>query len=180
MKTAEKIEIGENVYEGNLKQISFNVILSAENYNEIFDLIRRSNCPVYLTENKSDNGVCNEENIERKATELLKKFFIPAHTKGYRYLREAVILAAKDPELIEKVTRYIYPEIARVHNTTAVRVERVIRHAIEISCQIGDMNFISSYFPLCTVGNKLKPTNAEFIAVLSDELRIGMKDGLWP
>ena len=103
---------------------------------------------------------------------MINEFGIPAHTRGYRYLRDAVVLVSKNPELIGSVTRKIYPAVAARNNTTPVRVERVIRHAIESCFTKGNAETVYSYFPHCMTNEKGKPTNSEFIAVLSDKLRM--------
>lgn len=109
--------------------------------------------------------------FEEAATFLLSEFGIPAHTKGYRYLKEALVMVAQSAELIEGVTKRLYPAIAEHHGTTPMRVERVMRHAIESGCTKGDTQALYHYFPHSITKDKLKPTNAEFIAVMSDVVK---------
>ncbi len=109
--------------------------------------------------------------FEDVATFILGEFGIPAHTKGYRYLREAIVLVAQRPILVEGITKSLYPAIAELHGTTSSRVERVVRHAIESGCTKGDTQALYHYFPHSISKDKLKPTNAEFIAVLGDVVK---------
>lgn len=108
---------------------------------------------------------------EEEATYVLGEFGIPAHTKGYRYLREAVVLVAQKPLFVDGITKSLYPAIAEHHSTTSARVERVVRHAIESGCTKGDTQALYHYFPHSISKDKLKPTNAEFIAVIGDVVK---------
>lgn len=110
--------------------------------------------------------------LESAVTVIMNELGIPAHTKGYRYLRDAIVLSTENPELIGKVTKVIYPTIAQNHNTTPVRVERVIRHAIENCCLKGNAKLMNTLFSHCLSSSRGKPTNSEFIAILSDKLRM--------
>ncbi len=109
--------------------------------------------------------------FEEAATFILGEFGIPAHTKGYRYLKEAIVLVAQSPLLVEGITKSLYPAIADLHGTTSTRVERVVRHAIESGCTKGDTQALYHYFPHSISKDKLKPTNAEFIAVMGDVVK---------
>ncbi len=109
--------------------------------------------------------------FDEAATFALGEFGIPAHTKGYRYLKEAIVLVAQSPVLVEGITKSLYPAIADLHGTTSTRVERVVRHAIESGCTRGDTQALYHYFPHSITKDKLKPTNAEFIAVMGDVVK---------
>ncbi len=109
--------------------------------------------------------------FEEAATFVLGEFGIPAHTKGYRYLREAIVLVAQKPLFVDGITKNLYPAIAELHDTTSARVERVVRHAIESGCTKGDTQALYYYFPHSISKDKLKPTNAEFIAVIADVVK---------
>ncbi|MBQ7116874.1 MAG: sporulation initiation factor Spo0A C-terminal domain-containing protein [Clostridia bacterium] len=109
--------------------------------------------------------------FEEATTFILGEFGIPAHTKGYRYLREAIVLVAQRPLMIDGITKSLYPAIADIYGTTSVRVERVVRHAIESGCTKGDTQALYHYFPHIVSEDKLKPTNAEFIAVIGDVVK---------
>ena len=108
-------------------------------------------------------------------TEIIHQIGVPAHIKGYNYLRESIILAIKDSEIINSVTKTLYPTVAKEHSTTSSRVERAIRHAIEVAWDRGDVNVLNSYFGYTIHNNRGKPTNSEFIAMISDKLRLRLK-----
>ncbi len=111
-------------------------------------------------------------NIERAVTEIIHQIGIPAHIKGYHYLRTAIMLSINDPEMINSVTKVLYPSVARQYHTTASRVERAIRHAIEIAWDRGDVDVLNSYFGYTVRTSRGKPTNSEFIALIADRLRL--------
>ena len=108
-------------------------------------------------------------------TEIIHQIGVPAHIKGYNYLRESIILAIKDSEIINSVTKTLYPTVAKEHSTTSSRVERAIRHAIEVAWDRGDVNVLNSYFGYTIHNNRGKPTNSEFIAMISDKLLLRLK-----
>ncbi len=109
---------------------------------------------------------------EDMVTDMLRMIGVPAHIKGYRFLRESVLRTVEDPTLINAVTKILYPEIAATYNTTASRVERAIRHAIEVAWDRGDIDILNFYFGSTIHASRGKPTNSEFIAMLAD--RVGM------
>lgn len=114
-------------------------------------------------------------NLEATVTSVILEIGVPAHIKGYQYLREAIMLATEDRELISGVTKVLYPDIAKHHGTTASRVERAIRHAIEVAWDRGDADTLQHYFG-CTINSaKGKPTNSEFIALIADKLQLQLK-----
>ena len=100
---------------------------------------------------------------------------VPAHIKGYQYLREAIILSINDTEMMNSVTKVLYPTVAKRFSTTSSRVERAIRHAIEVAWDRGDVDVLSSYFGYTIQNSRGKPTNSEFIAMISDKLRLQLK-----
>ena len=101
---------------------------------------------------------------------------IPAHIKGYQYLREAIILSIHDTEMMNSVTKVLYPTVAKRFSTTSSRVERAIRHAIEVAWDRGDVDVLSSYFGYTIQNSRGKPTNSEFIAMISDKLQLEKKN----
>ena len=111
-----------------------------------------------------------EKSLESVVTEIIHEIGIPAHIKGYQYLREAVMLAIDDMEIINAVTKILYPTVARKFNTTPSRVERAIRHAIEVAWDRGDIETLQRYFGYTVSNIKGKPTNSEFIAMIADRL----------
>lgn len=121
------------------------------------------------------NGVLSDVELEMKITQIIHEIGVPAHIKGYHYLREAIILSVKNSEIINSVTKLLYPTVAKNHSTTASRVERAIRHAIEVAWDRGDLDVLNSYFGYTIQNDRGKPTNSEFIAMISDRLRLELK-----
>lgn len=113
--------------------------------------------------------------VEKTVTTIIHEIGVPAHIKGYTYLREAIMLVLKDTDLINSITKQLYPTVAKKHNTSSSRVERAIRHAIEVAWDRGDTETLNSLFGFTINQNKGKPTNSEFIAMISDRLRLEMK-----
>ena len=114
-------------------------------------------------------------NLEVVVSEIMHQIGVPAHIKGYQYLREAIILSINDSEMMNSVTKLLYPTVAKTFKTTPSRVERAIRHAIEVARDRGDVDVLSSYFGYTIQNSRGKPTNSEFIAMISDKLRLRMK-----
>lgn len=113
-----------------------------------------------------------DRNDELTVTEILHQIGVPAHIKGYQFLRDAILLTMEDTEYINAVTKRLYPEIAKRNATTASRVERAIRHAIEVAWDRGDVDTLNSYFGYTIHNLRGKPTNSEFIAMISDKMRL--------
>ncbi|MCR5653535.1 MAG: sporulation transcription factor Spo0A [Ruminococcus sp.] len=114
--------------------------------------------------------------IELKVTEILHDIGVPAHIKGYNYLRDSIIMSIEHPDIINAVTKQLYPGVAKKYETTSSRVERAIRHAIEVAWDRGDVDVLNSYFGYTIHNGRGKPTNSEFIAMISDKLRLQMKN----
>ena len=110
--------------------------------------------------------------IEVLVTQVIHEVGIPAHIKGYQYLREAIIMVIENLEIINSITKKLYPNVAKNYNTTASRVERAIRHAIEVAWDRGDTDILNSFFGYTIANSKGKPTNSEFIAMIADRLRL--------
>lgn len=117
------------------------------------------------------------ENLESVVTEVLHEIGVPAHIKGYQYLREAIILTINDMDIINSVTKILYPEVAKKFGTTPSRVERAIRHAIEVAWDRGDIETLQRFFGYTVSNVKGKPTNSEFIAMIADCLCLRRKAG---
>lgn len=117
----------------------------------------------------------SEQDIELMVTEMIHQIGVPAHIKGYHYLREAILLSVADPDIMNAVTKILYPTVAKKFNTTPSRVERAIRHAIEVAWDRGDVDTLNAYFGYTIHNSRGKPTNSEFIAMLSDKLRLTIK-----
>jgi len=115
------------------------------------------------------------QNLESTVTSIIHEIGVPAHIKGYQYLREAIIIAVGDMDVINAVTKILYPEVAKRFGTTASRVERAIRHAIEVAWDRGDLETLQKYFGYTVSNAKGKPTNSEFIAMIADKLQLERK-----
>ena len=115
------------------------------------------------------------KNLDASITSIIHEIGVPAHIKGYLYLREAISMVYNDIELLGSITKVLYPDIAKKYNTTASRVERAIRHAIEVAWSRGNIESISSLFGYTVSMSKAKPTNSEFIAMVADKLRLEHK-----
>ena len=110
--------------------------------------------------------------LQRRVTAVIHEVGVPAHIKGYQYVREAIVIAVQDMEVINAVTKVLYPEVARRYNTTPSRVERAVRHAIEVAWDRGDLETLQRYFGYTVSNTKGKPTNSEFIAMIADKIRL--------
>jgi len=117
----------------------------------------------------------SEENLEALVTNIIHEVGVPAHIKGYQYLREAIIMVVKDIDVINQITKSLYPEIASRFKTTPSRVERAIRHAIEVAWGRGQADVVENIFGYTISASKGKPTNSEFIAMIADKLRLELK-----
>ena len=123
----------------------------------------------------SENNKKDKEMLEALVTNIIHELGVPAHIKGYQYLREAIIMVTKDIDVINQITKQLYPEIARKYKTTPSRVERAIRHAIEVAWARGEQQTVESIFGYTISAAKGKPTNSEFIAIIADKLRLELK-----
>lgn len=124
-----------------------------------------------MGDKQSNNG----KDLEVKVTEMLHQIGVPAHIKGYHYLRNSIIMSVENPDIINAVTKQLYPAVAKNFSTTSSRVERAIRHAIEVAWDRGDVDVLNSYFGYTIHNGRGKPTNSEFIAMISDKLRLQVK-----
>ena len=113
--------------------------------------------------------------IETQVTKIIHQIGVPAHIKGYQYLRTAILMTIQDSDIINSVTKVLYPSVAKKYQTTTSRVERAIRHAIEVAWDRGDVDTLNSYFGYTIQNNRGKPTNSEFIAMIADNLRLKYK-----
>lgn len=117
----------------------------------------------------------NEDNLEALVTNVIHELGVPAHIKGYQYLREAIMMVINDIDIINQITKQLYPEIAEKYKTTPSRVERAIRHAIEVAWARGQADTVENIFGYTISAAKGKPTNSEFIAMIADKLRLELK-----
>ena len=141
--------------------------LVAERIREIVAVDRQS---------KSAAQKKGEVNIEAMVTSIIHEIGVPAHIKGYQYLREAIMIAVDDMDVINAITKVLYPQVAKAFSTTPSRVERAIRHAIEVAWDRGDLEALQKFFGYTVSNTKGKPTNSEFIALIADKLQLQLKD----
>lgn len=120
-------------------------------------------------------SVSDSPDMEAQVTKIIHQIGVPAHIKGYQYLRSAILMAIDDSEIINSVTKVLYPAVAKKFGTTTSRVERAIRHAIEVAWDRGDVDTLNSYFGYTIQNTRGKPTNSEFIAMIADNLRLKHK-----
>ena len=152
-----------------------NRIRELKNYkpNQNTTFITREIKPQYIDMANKDKN--NNENLEALVTNVIHEIGVPAHIKGYQYLREAIMMVVEDIEVIKKKKKTLYPKIAAKYNTTPSRVERAIRHAIEVAWGRGDQKTVENIFGYTISAAKGKPTNSEFIAMIADKLRLELK-----
>ncbi len=131
-----------------------------------------------LLRNRDQSATADDKgipDIETQVTKIIHQIGVPAHIKGYQYLRTAILLTIQDSDIINSVTKVLYPSVAKKYQTTTSRVERAIRHAIEVAWDRGDVDTLNSYFGYTIQNNRGKPTNSEFIAMIADNLRLKYK-----
>ena len=124
---------------------------------------------------KSQSRRPDKNSIETLVTSIIHEIGVPAHIKGYQYLREAIIIAVNDMDVINAITKVLYPQVAKTFQTTPSRVERAIRHAIEVAWDRGDLDTLQRFFGYTVSNTKGKPTNSEFIALIADKLSLQLK-----
>ncbi len=155
------IELGAKYY--MMKPIDFQVLTNR--------LLALKSAPV-----KASTGFSPMvRNLDIEVTRVIQQMGVPAHVKGYQYVRDAIILVVEEMNLLGAVTKELYPLIAEKYNTTASRVERAIRHAIELAWDRGNVDMMNKFFGYTVNMERGKPTNSEFIAMVADRLRIGEK-----
>ncbi|MGG0873608.1 sporulation transcription factor Spo0A [Brevibacillus laterosporus] len=165
--TKRAVELGASYY--ILKPFDMDIL--AQRIRQMIGS-KTSFIPVMKTSSMMQN---KGRNLDASITSIIHEIGVPAHIKGYLYLREAITMVYNDVELLGSITKVLYPDIAKKFNTTASRVERAIRHAIEVAWSRGNLDSISSLFGYTVSNTKAKPTNSEFIATVADKLRIEHK-----
>ena len=149
----------------NMESLCQHIVTLAQN---------RKNAQAPITESEPEESDRTPD-IETQVTRIIHQIGVPAHIKGYQYLRTAILLTVKDSDIINSVTKVLYPSVAKKYQTTTSRVERAIRHAIEVAWDRGDVDTLSSYFGYTIQNTRGKPTNSEFIAMIADNLRLKYK-----
>lgn len=156
-----------DVFTKRIRQMFNNVITSNDESKKAIPILN-NNAEIRYSNN-------NEDTLEEEITNIIHEIGVPAHIKGYMYLREAITMVVNNMELLSAVTKELYPSIAKKFNTTASRVERAIRHAIEVAWSRGQVETINKIFGYTIHNGKGKPTNSEFIAMVADKLRLKNK-----
>ncbi|WP_240378076.1 sporulation transcription factor Spo0A [Bacillus piscicola] len=171
--TKKAVNLGASYYV--LKPFDMETLIAniREVSGEAMSVIQSSATP----QQNGTNSNKEPENLSQSITNIIHEIGVPAHIKGYMYLREAITMVYNDIDLLGSITKILYPEIAEKFNTTASRVERAIRHAIEVAWSRGNYESISRMFGYTINVTKAKPTNSEFIAMVADKLRLEHKVG---
>lgn len=141
----------------------------------LIDQVKQYTSGQYSNRSEQQRAAVSDADIETRVTKIIHEIGIPAHIKGYRYTREAIMTVIREPEIINCVTKQLYPSVAAVYNTTPSRVERAIRHAIEVAWDRGDVDTLNKIFGYTVSNDKGKPTNSEFIAMIADRLSLQLR-----
>ena len=146
---------------------------------DLADLARRiaAHNTVMPVFNDPGKNLPPEVELEMRVTNIIHDIGVPAHIKGYQYLREAIIMTVKDMDIINAITKVLYPPVAKRYKTTRSRVERAIRHALEVAWDRGDVEVLNGFFGYTVSNVKGKPTNSEFISMIADRIRLEQKAG---
>lgn len=163
----------QSVMEVQDKERAFQILYQLLMRNEGFQVM--INVPLQEETGESLENIIvekKEHDLEKDVTDIIHEIGVPAHIKGYQYLREAIMLSVEDNEMLSAVTKILYPAIAKKYHTTSSRVERAIRHAIEVAWNRGNMDILDSMFGYTINVGKGKPTNSEFIALIVDKIRL--------
>lgn len=187
---SEGVAIMRKAHERGGKMPPF-IITSSCKSEEARRQAEEGGCSKYLTKPFTAQELCrtlNEaigskadsfsDDMEIVVTDIIHQLGVPAHIKGYQYIRTAILRAVEDRSMLESVTKVLYPTVAGIHDTTSSRVERAIRHAIEIAWDRGNVDTLNSFFGYTVDTGKGKPTNSEFIALITDKLRLRYKSEL--
>ena len=176
--TQKAIELGAQYY--IVKPFDINILIKRikeikyyQPSNNKANVFSREIKPQYIDISPVNKN--SEENLEALVTNIIHEVGVPAHIKGYQYLREAIIMVVSDIDMINQITKQLYPEIAEKYHTTPSRVERAIRHAIEVAWGRGEQQTVERIFGYTVSAAKGKPTNSEFIAMIADKLRLELK-----
>lgn len=189
----ENHELLEGIAQQFEKFSNYQIVGTANSAGDAITFFKTNNCDLLVIDlmltdidgvgvlekvNEVNKNAYQKVKIENEITEILHEVGIPAHIKGYMYLRTAIMKTYDNIDILGQVTKVLYPEIARNYNTTSSRVERAIRHAIEVAWNRGNTEAIDDIFGYTVSASKSKPTNSEFIAMIADKLRLAHKTAL--
>ena len=144
-----------------------------DTFSDKIDMILKNRSNSSASSDKND--AADKIDMETQVTRIIHQIGVPAHIKGYQYLRTATLMTISDNDVINSVTKVLYPSVAKKYQTTTSRVERAIRHAIEVAWDRGDVDTLNSYFGYTIQNSRGKPTNSEFIAMIADNMRLKYK-----
>ena len=170
------------------------IILSSYIKGSVVDVAAAKGADFYMTKPCRFSSVCERirqvmspggveaeresgPSLETQVTAIIHEVGVPAHIKGYHYLRDAILMAVEDMDVLNAITKVLYPTVAKIHQTTASRVERAIRHAIEVAWSRGKLDTLDQLFGYTVSTGKGKPTNSEFIALIADTIQLEYKHG---
>lgn len=169
--TENAFELGANYY--IMKPFDNNTVISR--IKQVKNESRSKFIPQPKGAVYENKDLYSEKNLETDVTNIIHEIGVPAHIKGYQYLRDAIMMSVNDGEMLNSITKLLYPSIAKQHKTTPSRVERAIRHAIEVAWSRGKMDTIDELFGYTVSNGKGKPTNSEFVALIADKIRLEYK-----
>lgn len=173
-----QIRLIEASYKGKLDNILVMLVEEDTEATLIYDEIMRasgSKSKDIVRIRRDEEGKIKENELELTVTEIIHEIGVPAHIKGYQYLRSSIIMAVVDMDILNSITKQLYPSIAKDYDTTSSRVERAIRHAIEVAWGRGKTDTIDELFGYSLSQGRVKPTNSEFIALIADKIRLDSK-----
>ena len=189
-QNGDAISVMKRVKDSGLKAPAF-IITSSYDNEFIERQVMESGASYYLLKPYDADDLCSviksamndkisniTDDMEIVVTDIIHQLGVPAHIKGYHYLRTAILHSVEDKNLLDSVTKLLYPTVAGIYDTTSSRVERAIRHAIEIAWDRGNIDTLNSFFGYTVDTSKGKPTNSEFIALITDKLRLQYKSVL--
>lgn len=166
----------QNIFKEMLEAGAQYCILKPIDYNNLSERLRRLSEIREMDNKYSSVSVPAPANdLEAQVTKIIHQIGVPAHIKGYQYLRTAIMMTIDDTNIINSVTKVLYPSVAKKYDTTSSRVERAIRHAIEVAWDRGDIDTLNDYFGYTIHNSRGKPTNSEFIAMIADNIRLTNK-----
>lgn len=171
--TEDAFDLGADYY--IMKPFDSDVVINR--IKHVRDSEKRKNAEIRKVNPYEKKEKLEERNLENDVTNIIHEIGVPAHIKGYQYLREAIMMSVTDMEMLNSITKILYPSIAKKFQTTPSRVERAIRHAIEVAWSRGKMDTIDELFGYTIHNGKGKPTNSEFIALIADKIRLEYKIG---
>lgn len=169
----EQLNMAEHKDGERVLQILTNLMKTNKEFQIMITVPAAADMSTQITKTADEN--IEKRSLEREVTDMIHEIGVPAHIKGYQYLREAIQMCVEDIEMLGSITKLLYPSIAKKYQTTPSRVERAIRHAIEVAWNRGRMETLDALFGYTINTGKGKPTNSEFIALIADKIRLQSK-----